>query len=94
MGNNNTVNSWIYRCANKNETYLFSATENPHESLPGALRQVVGPLEFVMKLELHENRTLARADVVKVMQALEEQGYYLQLPPRDFPLDGPSQTRH
>jgi uncharacterized protein YcgL (UPF0745 family) len=40
-----------------------------------------GQLEYVMTLDLHRRRRLARASAAEVRQKLEEQGYYLQLPP-------------
>ncbi len=46
--------------------------------MPEALLKVLGKLELA--LELHNERKLARADVNKVRQALQEDGFYLQMP--------------
>ena len=49
--------------------------------LPESLHKRIGRTELVMELDLHPDRKLARVDVVQVIAALREQGYFLQLPP-------------
>jgi uncharacterized protein YcgL (UPF0745 family) len=41
----------------------------------------------VTTLVLTESRKLARADIHKVMAELNENGFYLQMPPVKFPTD-------
>ncbi len=55
--------------------------ESDLENLPEALLMLTGKLEQAMELDLTPERKLARADVVEVMQSLEEKGFYLQIPP-------------
>jgi hypothetical protein len=67
--------------------YLFlpdSDREDIRQDLPDELLQITGRLEKVMQLELTPDRKLARADAKKVMTALEQQGFYLQMPPNDI----------
>ncbi len=72
----------VYRSRRKRETYLYLPRgADPTEVLPEALRQLLGGLDPVMDLTLSPQRRLARADVAAVMTALEDEGYYLQLPP-------------
>jgi len=56
-------------------------TEEDFDAVPELLMAGFGQPSLVMELELHENRPLARADTIKVMQQLEEEGYFLQMPP-------------
>jgi uncharacterized protein YcgL (UPF0745 family) len=42
---------------------------------------MLGKLEFVMEVDLAEREKLARIDSKQVRLQLEQQGYYLQLPP-------------
>ena len=51
------------------------------ERVPDSLLQQLGELKSVMLLKLEPGRKLARADVESVRRAIEEQGYYLQMPP-------------
>ena len=71
----------IYRGSKKANSYLFVVQEDDFSSVPETLLEMLGVLEFVMTLELSESRTLAQADPVQVMQLLETQGYFLQIPP-------------
>lgn len=73
----------IYRCSKQDEMYLYLREDlNPDEHLPDALRARTGRLTQVMRLELHPERRLARADVARVIEQLQAQGWYLQMPPQ------------
>ena len=72
---------WIYKGSGHGETYLFLPGEHETSAVPGELLARLGPLELVMELNLSPYRGLARADPVDVMEALERQGFYLQLAP-------------
>ncbi len=76
---------WIYKDARRGEMYLYLAKEDGFDAAPRALIEKMGELEFVMELELHPGRKLARADVSAVIEALDRKGYYLQLPPVKIP---------
>ena len=78
------VQCWIYRSDKKLETYLYLAKEDGTDAVPEALLRAMLPLELVMQLDLTKERTLARADVVQVMQELRDRGFYLQMPPTEF----------
>ena len=72
----------IYKSSRKEEMYLYVPRDRGLEDVPEALMASFGePLE-VMSLVLSPDKKLARADVNEVIQALEAQGYYLQMPPR------------
>ena len=75
---------WIYKGSRRAESYVFLGKQDNFDCLPTPLRDVMGPLEFVMELKLHEKRHLARADAEVVITSIEERGFYIQLPPVDF----------
>ena len=62
--------------------YLFVDRDYPLEELPEGLLAGFGKPELALNLVLTPERRLARADAATVLAALDEQGYYLQLPPR------------
>ncbi len=72
---------WIYKGSRRAETYLYVPEENNFERVPGELLDAMGTLTFVMKLEIDEQRRLARVDVKKVLESVSQAGYFLQLPP-------------
>lgn len=75
------MRSVVYKSLRKADTYIFLRGDEAFDSIPDELRATLGQLVKVMALELGSDRKLARAEAVVVMAALEERGYYLQLPP-------------
>jgi uncharacterized protein YcgL (UPF0745 family) len=72
----------VYKSLRQFDYFLYVRSADGFARVPAALRQLLGRLEKIMDVELHAQRKLARADVVEVMRQLDEQGYYLQMPPR------------
>ncbi|MFD1215538.1 YcgL domain-containing protein [Microbulbifer celer] len=75
------VVSDIYRSPKDEELYLYVDKQQGMEKVPEKLRALFGKPVHVTTMLLTAERKLARADVDRVMQALQEQGYYLQMPP-------------
>lgn len=71
----------IYRSAKKEGMYLYVPKGSDLAKLPESLLQHFGKCEHAMTLLLTPEKKLARAEVGKVIKAIEEAGYYLQLPP-------------
>ncbi len=79
----NRLSCVVYRGARETDTYLYVERADDFARVPEALLARLGALEAVLELELHPAQRLARANPVEVMRALHEQGFYLQLPPRE-----------
>ncbi len=73
----------VYKSLAKADTYLYLRQRDGFDVLPEPLRQRLGALEWVMDLDLHPERRLARESAPVVLQALETLGFHLQLPPPD-----------
>lgn len=71
----------IYKSIKQTDTYLFVLQGEELKNLPTSLIQTLGKLEHVMNLSLTEKKKLAQSNARNVIQALSQQGYYLQLPP-------------
>ena len=71
----------IFRSSRKQEMYLYVEKSVGMERVPESLLRQFGEPEPVMMLVLDQGRKLARADVELVKKALEEEGFYLQMPP-------------
>lgn len=69
----------IYRSRRKDGCYLYCAVKDDFAAVPRPLLETLGELTHAMDLELTPQRRLAREDVLAVMQALEEKGWFLQL---------------
>jgi uncharacterized protein len=71
----------VYRCSRQDELYLYVRADVDPSTLPAPLLQKAGRLTEVMTLDLVPARKLARVDTVKVLEGLQQSGWYLQLPP-------------
>ena len=75
------ITVWVYKGTRRAETYLYVPEENGFERVPKDLLDALGKLELVMKLELDEQRQLARVDAKEVIKNVLGAGYFLQLAP-------------
>lgn len=71
----------VYKSRKKDEAYLYVEQKKGIKNLPEELLEVFGTPELAMTMILTEDKKLARADAGKVMQDIEEKGFYLQMPP-------------
>lgn len=75
------MHCFVYKSLCKADTYIYLRKQDGGTELPAALRNSLAPLQHVLELELTPKRNLAQADAARVIEALEQQGYYLQFPP-------------
>lgn len=71
----------IYRSKKKEGMYLYVPRGKDLAELPGALMTQFGRAEHSMVIVLTPEKKLARANVEKVLASIDEQGFYLQMPP-------------
>lgn len=72
----------IYRSPKKEGMYLYVEKSEDLQRVPQALLQRFGVPELAMTLLIHPERKLALADAATVLDAIEAEGYFLQMPPR------------
>lgn len=70
----------IYRSSVKDGLYVYVKTETTLESLPTPVLKQLGNPEKAMDLELDKDRKLSNADAEEVLDAIENQGCYVQMP--------------
>ena len=71
----------VYKSSRKADTYLYISKKGDFSEVPEALMKHFGTPKFVMPLPLPCPKHLKGVDEAKLMAALDEQGFYLQLPP-------------
>lgn len=71
----------IYKSAKKPDTYLYVPYETDFDDLPEGLVKVWGDPELVMHLDLEQRDKLALVDIKELKSQLDEEGYFLQMPP-------------
>lgn len=82
---NATVACAVYRSPKKEGMYLYvPKTDKPFEKVPEVLLRSFGEPGHVLDLELTADRKLARVKAQDVIDGLNGQGFFLQMPPGDF----------
>ena len=72
----------IYRSSKREGMYVFLPRETDPATLPASLMTYFGQPVHAMDLVLTPDRKLARASASDVLQAIGDQGFYLQMPPK------------
>ncbi|MCC5882417.1 MAG: YcgL domain-containing protein [Halomonas sp.] len=71
----------IYKSPRKYEMYIYVDKRQGLAKVPEALLERFGKPVPTMTLILTPEKALARVNVVNVMAAIREKGFYLQMPP-------------
>jgi len=71
----------IFKGHKKEEMYLYVEQKKGLKSVPDDLLATFGQTESVMVLLLTKDKKLARVTASDVLAAIEDQGYFLQMPP-------------
>lgn len=77
----------VYRSSRQEQMYLYVSKQDGLSRVPEALLKRFGEPEPILLLNLDGSRKLARVDAEEVVEAIREQGFFLQMPP------GPDQLR-
>ena len=82
------MNCYVYKGDRKEDHYLYLTSEfdaqEKNEEVPSAILTLMGELSLVLEFELSPERTLPQADAQHVIDSLNQQGFYLQLPKKDM----------
>lgn len=71
----------IYKSLNKADTYLYLPHQESLSELPQTLQQLFTPHTLVTTLKVTPERRFARFKGAELINHLEQDGYFLQLPP-------------
>lgn len=74
---------YVYRCANRAETFVYLREKDDFERIPPSIRGGLGALSLVMQVDLESRERLAREDIDVVRENLRRVGVHIQFPP-DF----------
>ena len=71
----------IFKGNKREEMYLFVDQKEGMKSVPEDLLATFGNLESVMIFPLTDSKKMARVKASEVLESIEKQGYFLQMPP-------------
>ncbi|HAS62103.1 MAG TPA: hypothetical protein DCS35_05720 [Vibrio sp.] len=70
----------IYKSSKKEGAYLYLPKKDDFSQVPDQLMQMFGKPVIAMMVNL-DGRKLAQVDIEKVKQSMNNEGFFLQLPP-------------
>jgi uncharacterized protein len=70
----------IYKSTKKEGAYLYVEKRDDFSKVPAALMSMFGKPVLSMMMNM-EGKKLVRVDIEKVKSSLENEGFFLQLPP-------------
>ena len=73
----------IYKSKKKPGSYLYVQKRDDFSAVPDVLLQHFGKPELVMMFNLAGNKPLHNADKAEVLEKIQAQGFYLQMPKQD-----------
>ena len=76
---------FIYKSLKKEELYLYLDKKDNFTDVPDTLFKSMSPMQFVMELELTPDRKLARENSERVIESLNDKGFFVQMPPTLLP---------
>ena len=73
----------VFKSSKKKEMYIYVDRNYKLENMPEALKGVFGEPIHVLDMVLTPEKKLARVAAEKVLKSIEEQDFYLQMPPAE-----------
>ena len=73
----------VYKTAKKEGMYLYVPKKDDFSAVPEALMSRFGHPQLVMMLPVQKREVLGGVDKQKLLEAMDEPGFYLQMPPKE-----------
>lgn len=80
----------VYKGSKTLDLYIYVSRSDGLKRVPTALMDKFGEPKLALSFMLTEDKKLAREDPKKVLAAIKESGFYLQLPPQTYPKSQPT----
>lgn len=82
------MQTYIYRSEKKADCYIYLAKPKEAFELPAAVTKILGDLTLVMEIDIHEGSKLAQVKPQQVLESMQQQGFYIQMPSKQpHPVD-------
>ncbi len=82
------MHCYVYKGEKKDDHFVYLNKElnieQPEQCLPTAIIELLGSLSLVLDFELTAERKLPQAEATQVLNDIQSQGFYLQMPKKDM----------
>ena len=75
------MNCFVYRSEKKQGMFLYLSIKDDFSCLPESLLKLLGETTYSFEFDLSKERRLVKVDAEEVMKKMDEDGYFLQMPP-------------
>ncbi|WP_395342359.1 YcgL domain-containing protein [Ningiella sp. W23] len=72
----------VYKSKKKADSYLYINKKDDFSQVPESLLQIFGQPQFVMLIPVNKRERLGGMPKQVILDKLESEGFYLQLPPK------------
>ncbi|GGF53390.1 YcgL domain-containing protein [Alteromonas lipolytica] len=73
----------VYKTAKKEGMFLYVPKKDDFSAVPEALMSRFGRPQLVMMLPVQKREVLGAVDKQKLIEAMDDPGFYLQMPPKE-----------
>ncbi len=82
------MDCFVYRSNKKQGMFLYLMKKDDFECVPESLLKLLGDITFSFEFDLNSNRKLVKAEASEVIRIINENGFFLQMPPAKSELFG------
>lgn len=75
------MNCFVYRSNRQKGMFLYLVDKGDFSNVPESLMTLLGETTFSFEFDLAHERKLVRAEAKEVIRNMNENGYFLQMPP-------------
>jgi len=72
----------IYRGKRKEDHYVYLPEAGNFDAIPDSIKRLMGEFVLAMELEITAESKLANRNPQEILARIEEQGFFLQMPPK------------
>jgi len=82
------MNCFVYRSEKKQGMFLYLSNKDDFSCVPESLLKLLGETTYSFEFDLSKDRKLVKVEAKEVMKTMDENGYFLQMPPPKSELFG------
>ena len=75
------MDCFVYRSNKKQGMFLYLDNKDNFDCVPESLLKLLGDISFSFEFDLSTERKLVKAETSEVIRIINENGYFLQMPP-------------
>lgn len=82
------MDCFVYRSNKKQGMFLYLMKKDDFDCVPESLIKLLGDITFSFEFDLSRDRKLVKAEASEVIRIINENGFFLQMPPAKSELLG------